>query len=172
MRSAVFKLAESKAGAPIREGLLAGTMEHLISVDVEIRCAQFENAGRAARGGVLGRILSPLFSHHPTHRLPPACPPADRRPRTPPPPLSPPPGDRWEDVVVGAAGEEAKEEEGGLPPQEEPDIFEIEGEGAWGVRAGSASAASRPPHGSLLPWAFPPAPPTPPHPAHPPTHQA
>ena len=34
---AAFALAESPAGAPIREGLLVGVVEHLLTVDVEIR---------------------------------------------------------------------------------------------------------------------------------------
>ncbi len=35
---ALFSLAERRAGAPVREGLLAGVVEHLASIDVEIRC--------------------------------------------------------------------------------------------------------------------------------------
>lgn len=34
---AVFALAEGRAGGGLREGLLAGVVEHLIGIDVEIR---------------------------------------------------------------------------------------------------------------------------------------
>ena len=34
---------------------------------------------------------------------------------------------RWEDIA-DVQTEETREEEGGLPPEEEPDIFELEGE--------------------------------------------
>ncbi|KAI3426053.1 hypothetical protein D9Q98_008021 [Chlorella vulgaris] len=66
---AVYALAEGRGGAGIREGLLTGATEHLISIDVEIR---------------------------------------------------------WEDIA-DVHSEETKEEAGGLPPEEEPDIFELEG---------------------------------------------
>ena len=36
---------------------------------------------------------------------------------------------RWEDIAE-VQTEETREEEGGLPPEEEPDIFELEGERA------------------------------------------
>ena len=36
---ALFSLAERRAGAGVREGILAGVLEHLTSIDVEIRCA-------------------------------------------------------------------------------------------------------------------------------------
>lgn len=36
---AVYALAEGRGGAGIREGLLTGATEHLISIDVEIRWA-------------------------------------------------------------------------------------------------------------------------------------
>ena len=48
---AVYTLAEGRAGAGIREGLLAGVLEHLISIDVEIRCA--ERTGEPAGCSVL-----------------------------------------------------------------------------------------------------------------------
>lgn len=35
---AAFALAEGRAGGAIREGVLAGVVEHLIGIDVEIRC--------------------------------------------------------------------------------------------------------------------------------------
>lgn len=35
--SAVLGLAERRGGAPIRDGLLAAAIEHLLSIDVEIR---------------------------------------------------------------------------------------------------------------------------------------
>ena len=46
-------------------------------------------------------------------------------------PANPPhhPNCRWEDIAEAAAEEERREEEGGLPQEEEPDIFELEGEG-------------------------------------------
>lgn len=47
----LFALAESGPGAAIREGLLAGVLDHLISVDVEIRCGGRTGRGRAGRGG-------------------------------------------------------------------------------------------------------------------------
>ena len=35
----LFALAESSAGWPIKEGVLVGVLDHLIAIDVEIRCA-------------------------------------------------------------------------------------------------------------------------------------
>ena len=35
--SAVLGLAERRGGAPVRDGLLAATVEHLLSIDVEIK---------------------------------------------------------------------------------------------------------------------------------------
>jgi hypothetical protein len=39
--------------------------------------------------------------------------------------------------------EETREEEGGLPPEEEPDIFELEGERALGQRGQHEASAGR-----------------------------
>eukprot|EP00887_Chlorella_sp_A99_P008082 scaffold12.g8082.t1 len=65
----LFTLAESPAGTAVREGVLAAVVDHLISVDVDVR---------------------------------------------------------WEDIVDEVT-EETKEEEGGDPPQDDGDIFELEG---------------------------------------------
>lgn len=59
---------------------------------------------------------------------------------------------RWEDIAEVKEEAEAKEEEGGLPPQEEPDIFELEGmseldlanhDGSSGEDGGSPRPATR-----------------------------
>lgn len=122
-----FALAEGPAGAAIREGLLSGVVEHLIAIDVEIRCV----AGSASQGRVghrrtlvlparsaARRQATPTALHPPTHPLP-AC-------------LATLPACRWEDIAEAQAAEERREEEGGLPPEDEPDIFELEGEAGQG----------------------------------------
>ena len=35
--AALYRIAEARSGAPIREGLLACAVEHLLTLDVEIR---------------------------------------------------------------------------------------------------------------------------------------
>ena len=46
----------------------------------------------------------------------------------------------WEDIAEAQAEEERREEEGGLPPEDEPDIFELEG----APRAGEEREPARP----------------------------
>lgn len=45
---AVFQLAEGPAGAPLREQLLCAVVEHLVSVDVEIKWQDIVDAAVAA----------------------------------------------------------------------------------------------------------------------------
>ena len=51
--TAVLGLAERRGGAPIRDGLLAATVEHLLSTDVEIR---WEDIVDVPTGGWGGRL--------------------------------------------------------------------------------------------------------------------
>ena len=48
---ALYALAEGAAGGGIREGVLAGALEHLISIDVEIRWEAPSQGSRVCRGG-------------------------------------------------------------------------------------------------------------------------
>ncbi len=62
---AVYGLAEGRAGGGMREGLLAGVMEHLISIDVEIRCANQQPVccgGVGQAGWVLNCELSLILA--------------------------------------------------------------------------------------------------------------
>jgi hypothetical protein len=72
----------------------------------------------------------------------------------PNPTSTPPcPPRRWEDIAE-VRGEEAREEEGGLPPEEEPDIFELEGgwEGGVGPPCAGSCALPLSPDGSRGSW--------------------
>lgn len=51
--SALFRIAEDRAGAPIREALLTAAIEHLLSLDVEIK---WENIVDVPTGKVPGAL--------------------------------------------------------------------------------------------------------------------
>ena len=149
---AAFALAEGRGGSGLREGLLAGVVEHLIGLDVEIRCVRCARPLRAlcsaaGGGGACGLSLTRRCRQRCCRRVPGlrwlalACPP---RSSCLPSFLV----CRWEDIAETAAAEEAKEEEGGLPAEEEPDIFELEGE-----QAGWAASVER---GARMPFIYPP----------------
>lgn len=56
--SALFRIAEDRAGAPIREALLTAAVEHLLSLDVEIRWEDIVDVptGEDADGGAGVRV--------------------------------------------------------------------------------------------------------------------
>ena len=57
-RPAVLGLAERRGGAPIRDGLLAATIEHLLSIDVEIRWEDIVDVPTGKGEGGEGAIIS------------------------------------------------------------------------------------------------------------------
>ncbi len=62
---AAFALAEGPAGGPIRDGLLVGVVEHLLTVDVEIRWEAIVDVKNGA--------ITPLGPWEYDVRLPPQC---------------------------------------------------------------------------------------------------
>ena len=53
----VLGLAERHGGAPIRDGLLAATIEHLLSIDVEIRWEDIVDVPTGKGEGGEGAII-------------------------------------------------------------------------------------------------------------------
>ena len=137
LQRGVFALAEGPSGGAVREGLLAGVVEHLIGIDVEIRWADWTAWCCCLPDGWCCMVAW-LLCHTSAAQQSPwchaaGCPPAHGRPSSScTSSLVPtcPALCRWEDIAEAAAEEERREEEGGLPQEEEPDIFELEGESA------------------------------------------
>ncbi len=59
--SALFRIAEDKAGAPIREALLTAAVEHLLSLDVEIRWEDIVDVPTGEDAGGVGGVREWLW---------------------------------------------------------------------------------------------------------------